>query len=394
MPDALFWGATLRKFALLFATLAFSGTAVAADLPMVTKAPSATPDYSPRYWLEADFLGWTVTGDKLPALVTTSPAGTPAALAGVLGAPGTTVLFGDSAANNDWRAGGRLTGGYWFDPSHRTGIEASFFDLANASSRFNANSGGTPILAQPFTNAVTGKQDALFSAFPGFDSGAVSANDTSRLLGASIIFRQDIGWWGSERFSALIGYRYLRSSDGLGVSSSIVSGPGVLAVPLGTTIGVSDSFNAASNFNGIDLGAIGEFKTGPWVLEWRASIAIGANFSNAQINGSTNINGATAPGGFLALSSNIGNYNQTTFAVVPELNLKVGYQLTPHWRVVAGYDVLYWTGVLRSGNLIDTTINPNLLPPPSGGGPQRPQASLNTSSLIAQGFNVGLRSDF
>jgi len=56
--------------------------------------------------------------------------------------------------------------------------------------------------------------------------------------------------------------------------------------------------------------------------------------------------------------------------------------------------VLYWTGVLRAGNLIGTTINPNLLPPPLGGGPQRPQALLNTSPLIAQGFNVGLRTDF
>ena len=51
-----------------------------------------------------------------------------------------------------------------------------------------------------------------------------------------------------------------------------------------------------------------------------ASVAIGANFSNAQINGSTTIGGATQQGGFLALSSNIGNYNQTTLAVVPELN--------------------------------------------------------------------------
>jgi hypothetical protein len=363
-------------------------------LPLATKAPSAMRDYGSQYWVEADFLGWTVTGDKLSALVTTSPLGTPAPFAGVLGAPGTTVLFGNLAANDNWRAGGRLAGGYWFDPSHKTGIEASFFGLANASTGFNANSGGAPILAQPFTNAMTGAQNSFLSAFPGLFSGAISANDTSRLLGAGIFFRQDIGWWGSERFSALIGYRYLRSSDVLGVSTSTVPAPGVLLVPPGTTIGVNDSFNAASNFNGIDLGAIGESKYGPWVLEWRASIAIGANFSNAQINGSTTIGGATMQGGFLALSSNIGNYNQTTFAVVPELNLKFGYQLTPHWRLVAGYDLLYWTGVLRAGNLIDTTINPNLFPPPLGGGPQRPQASLNTSPLIAQGFNFGLRTDF
>jgi hypothetical protein len=183
----------LRKFALLFAALALSGTAFAADLPLATKAPSATRDYGSQYWVEADFLGWTVSGDKLPALVTTSPLGTPAPFAGVLGAPGTTVLFGNSAANDNWRAGGRLAGGYWFDPSHKTGIEASFFGLTNASTGFNANSGGDPILAQPFTNALTGAQNSFLSAFPGLFSGAISANDTSRLLGAGIFFRQDIG---------------------------------------------------------------------------------------------------------------------------------------------------------------------------------------------------------
>ena len=113
----------MRKFALLFAALAFSETAFAADLPIVTKAPSATPDYGPRYWLEADFLGWTVTGDRLPALVTTSPAGTPAPLAGVLGAPGTTVLFGNSTVNDDWRAGGKVRRLWQRDASLWTGTD-------------------------------------------------------------------------------------------------------------------------------------------------------------------------------------------------------------------------------------------------------------------------------
>jgi hypothetical protein len=56
--------------------------------------------------------------------------------------------------------------------------------------------------------------------------------------------------------------------------------------------------------------------------------------------------------------------------------------------------VLYWTGVQRAGGLIDTTVNPNLIPPPVGGGPQRPQAQFDTSSLLAQGFSVGIKYDF
>jgi hypothetical protein len=127
-------------------------------------------------------------------------------------------------------------------------------------------------------------------------------------------------------------------------------------------------------------------------------VALGANFNSAEISGTTTADfGAgltTVPGGLLALSSNSGNFSQTRFAAVPELALKAGYQVAPQWRLVARYDVLYWTGVQRSGGLIDTTLNPNLIPLPVTGGPQRPQPVFNTSPLLAQGFNVGVRYDY
>jgi len=52
---------------------------------------------------------------------------------------------------------------------------------------------------------------------------------------------------------------------------------------------------------------------------------------------------------------------------VPEVALKAGYQVAPQWRILVGYDVMYWTEVQRSGGLIDTTINPNLIPPGRAG---------------------------
>jgi hypothetical protein len=61
---------------------------------------------------------------------------------------------------------------------------------------------------------------------------------------------------------------------------------------------------------------------------------------------------------------------------------------------LVGYDVMYWTDVQRSGGLIDTTINPNLIPPPTPGGPARPQPVFNTSPLLAEGFNVGVRYNY
>jgi hypothetical protein len=167
--------------------------------------------------------------------------------------------------------------------------------------------------------------------------------------------------------------------------------------PPGFAVAPSDSFRASSSFNGVDLGVAGELARGPWTLEWRAKVALGANQNEAQVNGSTTITAGgvttTLPGGLLALSSNIGNTTQTRFAAVPDFALKAGYQFAPGWRVTASYELLYWTGVQRAGGLIDTTVNPNLIPP-GGGGPARPQAQFDTSSLLAQGFGFGISHEF
>src|SRR5229473_881549 len=143
----------------VLATAACCDLAVAADLPLITKAAPLAPADPGQFWVGMDYLAWSVKGDRLPPLVTTSPAGTPLAQAGVLGPPGTTVLFGDSSVNGGWRSGGQLRAGYWFDPKHKTGIEANFFGLERASSGFNANSAGTPILARPFLDATTNLQN-------------------------------------------------------------------------------------------------------------------------------------------------------------------------------------------------------------------------------------------
>jgi hypothetical protein len=362
--------------------------ALAADLPL--KVPPKPTEFNP-FWSEVDYLAWSVTGDRLPPLVTASPAGTPLAQAGVLGAPGTTGLFGDSAVNKDWRSGGRITAGYWLDPQRSRGLEASFFDLQNASTGFATDTNAHPILARPFTNALTGLPDALIVGFPGLTTGSVAASETSRLLGANVLYRQDLGIWSGQRVSALVGYRYLHSSDKLSITDTETS------IALGT-FSPTDNFNASSNFHGLDLGLTGEWRNGPWSLEWRGKVALGANLNTADISGfTTSVVGGvttTSPGGFLALSSNSGHYGQTRFAVVPELSLKAGYQIAPRWRLFAGYDLLYWTGVQRAGGLIDATVNPNLIPPPIPGGPNRPGPVFNTTSLLAQGFNFGVRYNY
>jgi hypothetical protein len=134
-------------------------------------------------------------------------------------------------------------------------------------------------------------------------------------------------------------------------------------------------------------------------VEWRGTVALGVNLNSVAIGGTTtsNVGGVvtTLPGGLLALSSNIGNHSQTRFSAVPEIAVKVGYQLAPQWRIFAGYNAMYWTEVQRAGGLIDLTINPSLIPPAEAPvGPQRPQPLFNTSPLLAQGFSFGVRYNY
>src|SRR5262249_26349537 len=66
------------------------------------------------WWVSAGYLfGWVYT-DPLPPLVTSSAPGTPQHLAGVFGAPATSVLLG-GRVNTETRSGLRLDAGAWLD---------------------------------------------------------------------------------------------------------------------------------------------------------------------------------------------------------------------------------------------------------------------------------------
>ena len=129
-----------------------------------------------RIWLRADYLMWWTSGMNLPPLVTTSPAGTEIGQAGVLGQPGTTILFGGNTVDTDGRSGVRTTIGMWLDACHVWNLEFDYLTLGSRGSSFDQTSTGDPILARPFFNLYdlsTGlsHQDAELSGLHGRDRG-------------------------------------------------------------------------------------------------------------------------------------------------------------------------------------------------------------------------------
>jgi len=359
---------------------------------------------SSRFWVKGEYLLWWLQGDHIPPLVTTSPAGTPAAAAGVLGQPGTQILFGDQRVNGDGRSGGQVDAGYWLDDCHTFGVEGYFFMLENQSQDFHASSSGDPILARPFFNLTLGRPDAEQVASPGVLAGSVRVAATSdNLLGAGLLLRANIGDHkgcdSAFRLDAVAGFRYLHLEEGLAISENLTSTNPGSAVALGTRILVNDGFGTRNDFYGGDLGLDAQFCLGRWSVDLLGKLALGTTQEAVNITGSTAViiptgSASVQQGGLLALGSNIGHHEDSHFSVVPELAATVGYQVTERIRLTAGYNFLYWSNVVRPGNQLDLAVNQTLLPPAMPAGTLRPAFDFNRTGVWAQGIHVGLEFRF
>ena len=212
--------------------------------------------FGSRLEVRADYLLWWGKGDFLPALVTTSPSGTSRDAAGVLGAEGTSVLFGNKDVNDNSRSGGRVILDWWLGGSDTVALEASYLGLGDHKTDFSESSQGDPILARPFLNVTTGLQDAGLVAFPNVITGNLGMVETTDFQSAEALLR--INWFrqGNRRLDFLIGYRYVRLDDDLQMNENGTSTDPTGLVPVGTTLALNDRFHTLNEFNGLDLGML------------------------------------------------------------------------------------------------------------------------------------------
>jgi hypothetical protein len=341
---------------------------------------------------------WWTKGMETPPLVTTSPQGTPQINAGVLGAPGTQILYGGDRILEGLQTGGRVQAGKWLNPCGTVGIEGEFFALGGDSEHFREWSPGDPILARPFfdVNPTVNSQSAELVAFPGLIAGSVSVDSRTELEGAGVDLR--LFFSGCDnccegyRTDLTLGYRYLRLRDDLGVTEDLTS----LTTEAPGSFLVSDTFGTKDQFNGGELGLSMAMHRDRWSLLLTPKIALGVTHETADINGSTLSTDSTghstiSQGGLLALSSNIGSYSKDVFAVVPQGGVTLAYQLSPRLQATFGYSFLYWSRVARAGDQVDFLVNSNLLPGGTATGTtNHPAFAFNQSSYWAQGLNFGI----
>ena len=366
-------------------------------------------------WATFEYLAWWQDGMDLPPLVTTSTDPAVAqAQAGVLGAGTTRVLYGGEEVLDDMFDGGRLNIGVWLDRCHTWGLGGEYFQIGEETEHFSATSAGNPVLARPFVNILNGGvEDSELVAFDDPNnlsdiSGTVAVRASSELTGGGFNLRylrdcsEGCSKWlfcgcpehFCSRSEFLFGYRYLDLDESVLITEALVS----TSAGAAGTFAISDSFRTRNQFNGVDLGWKYRRTRGYWTFDSTLRLAFGNVAQRVDIAGSTVITDPTATpasqtfnGGLLAQRGNIGRFEQDEFAVVPQIYVGCGYQLTDHIRAIVGYDFLYISNVIRPGGVIDRDLNTDLLPPevtPLSGG-LRPDFAFDTTDYWAQGISIG-----
>jgi len=286
---------------------------------------------------------------------------------------------------------------------------------------FSSNGNTTPLLAVPYfnTNTAIPAPSQELAGQVSIDAGAglqlagsIGIHSTSRIWGleANGVWGNGVGVPGNTE--VLMGFRYfdLQESlnlnlrtNGVGTTTLAISG-----VDLGTgaSHNINDYFTTRNQFYGPQIGLRGEQSYGRFILGWSGKAAVGAMHQVVNINGQTISTAGTggvplagtvlqAKGGLFALPTNIGRQTNTEFAVIPEAELKLGYQLNQRLRVFAGYNFMYVSNVARPADQINRRVNAANIPALSGAfydpAPNgTPTKFFNTTDFWAHGINFGV----
>ena len=329
---------------------------------------------------DVELLLWWTKGTHLPPLVTT----------GVLGDPGTNVLFGDGLAGQDLQIGGRVTMGWWLDGSHNVGVEGRFFALEGDSTTFFSESTGSP-LAIPFINPAVPGEDAVLVGSAG-TAGSVRVNFTNDLFGSEVLGRTMMCRDRLRRIDLLAGYQFLRLDDELRLTSSVTSTDPNSPVPIGATVEVLDRFRGRNEFHGGVLGIGGSMARGCWSLNGTAKLGLGNMRQTVVIEGSQtasipNVPPATTGSGLFAQASNSGTRFQDQFCFIPEVTLSLRYHFTDCLAASVGYNLIWMSDVVLGADHIDRVVDLSQTT-------ASPAFAFDDTDYWVQGLNVGLHYDF
>ncbi len=334
-------------------------------------------------WLRGETLLWFTESRNTPPLVTTGNA-----LENKFGSP----------LDSGLAPGFRLDYGKYFHDG-KLGVGARFWGLYGEEENYSINSADPAFnIQRPFFDTFFGANDALIvsgTQGPNQFTGSFDATSDFDLIATEAYGRILFGQAQNFRIDLIGGYSYFGIDDSLAITSSTIGG----AIP-GQVRTFTDRFEAENHFHGGQLGFETQVNKGRWSMISLTKVHMGNMNQRMQISGSsvsdlppvgpptiTNYNN-----GFFVQGQQ-GTYEQNEFTFVPELNLKLGYQLRNNVHFTVGYSFLFWSSLALAGEQIDANIDQTLLLSDTAN-PLKTNYQIRDKGFWMQGIDLGLVFDF
>lgn len=322
-------------------------------------------------WGSVEYLMWWRKGEFLPPLASTGPVGP--GLAG-------DVLFGNERVDFGPRPGGRIAFGLWLDDARWCGVGARGWALSDGNVNFEqtvAAGAGAPPLFRPFIEADSGNPNAININANNL-GGSLDIQTQSEVYGGDVLVRNGLQMAGVGRLDFVWGYQFSRFNEDLRIESSTTVAPPPALV-------VFDEFDANNEFHGGVLGMQAEMDRGPFTVGFLGKVGLGNMHQTMTIDGGGNPDPLR---GLLAQTPNIGLHSRDEFAVVPEVNVNLGFRATENVDLMIGYSMIYWSDVVRPGSSLD--LRTDVLAPINN----QPPFRFNNTDFWVMGFNAGCQVRF
>lgn len=403
-----------------------------------------------RFWASGDFLVWKIRGATLPGLASSVPFGLvrvntqdrfenpDGSTTGLVQPPpvehffpirvrSTAAVADGESLNFSEQLGDRFTAGVWLDPDGSLGVESTFFFVNRESLGFSSTTGSS---GDQSVITFPGATNNVFIVTPTTTTAIGTTTTTARVLSQSFtafVVRQasttltgtaSTGMWGGElnaratstslgAVSGLVGFRYLNFHEDLNLNNSVhlflppgfadrngLGGPLNTNLPTDLAFATTDRIRTRNEFYGGQIGLDLDMFVGRFIMDIRAKVALGVMHQTANVFGvSTLPDGTTAAGGLLSSAFDQGSHSRNRIAAIPEVNVKLGYLITPNLRAYVGYDFLYLSNVLRPGDQTGITtsgVSATVAGSTSQITVSQPAFRFSETDVWVQGINFGM----
>lgn len=248
------------------------------------------------------------------------------------------------------------------------GLEGGMFFLERRAVSLSADASATGISIPPFLNIPAG-------------AGATATLTAGNRFwgGEALLTKAAFGQYckkASYQVDLLGGFQFLDLNESF-ESLTTATLPAGAVFQFGNTVIVGPANATAdaalqgrNQFFGGQLGIRGEFRTGRLFVFGSGRCGLGLSHQHLSLLATTT---GTA-GGTTTTATTALDAVHDEFAIVPQVTLNIGYQVTRNLRVYAGYDYLYWSNVARPGDNVLFAV---------------PGAGVDQTNFYTHGVNFG-----